>query len=303
MSRCSALAFVWGCSGEHLVVASGDAGSDSSRFGVDPMQAATPDGTLTEPSFAGSACPVSPAERRAIDGCWPTRHVGLWSGFFRGDPRYEARNGAFESFPTAELLLRVTPDGTGSLTFGDSPLRSEPSSAADPYLCAGSTPSDGCPAAQRLLEGFAYGLEELAIFDAMLAPSRVAGEEPTSLGERFTFDISLGEPWRAWCEAQLSEVEPCQCSGECDPGLCYRPRLVSKLTEGACEAATESVACGWLAARAARPCECTSEGCAAREKALSLALQMSEDGQSLRGEYLPSRADLAVSHLEFSRLE
>jgi hypothetical protein len=78
---------------------------------------------------------------------------------------------------------------------------------------------------------------------------------------------------------------------------------VSELTEGACEAAPETVACGWLAARAARPCACTSEGCVARERSLSLALQMSEDGQSLRGEYLPSRVDLPVGYLEFTRLE
>jgi hypothetical protein len=300
MLRWSALAFL-GCSGEHWVVSSGDAGSPSLSADSEPMLAPTLDPSPTAPTFTGSSCPADPAERRAIEGCWPTRYVGLWSGFFRGDPKYEARNGAFESFPVSELQLRLAADTTGSLTFGDSPVRDAPSSAADPYLCAGAKPSEGCPAAQLLVEGFAYGLENLAISDAMSWPARVAGEEPISIGERFAFDISLGEPWRGWCAAQLSEVEPCQCSGECDAGPCFRPRLVSELTEGACEAAPENVACGWLAARAARPC--TSEGCAARERALNLALQMSEDGQSLRGEYLPSRVDLPVSYLEFTRLE
>jgi hypothetical protein len=228
----------------------------------------------------------------------------VWSGFFIGDPKYEARDGSLESFPAAELALRLELSGAGSLSFGDAAVRDAPTAAEDPYLCAGATPSEGCPAARRLVEGFVYTLENLAIFDATQAPPRVAGEQPTRVGERFAFEVSLGEPWRGWCAAQLSESGPCECSGECGPALCYRPQLASApADEDACEAAPESAVCGWFAARTERPCSCSNEGCSARERPLSLTLRMSADGASLRGEYLPVRGDLPPGHIEFWRVE
>lgn len=300
----SALLALCGCRGERLIVTSGDAGiSIDDRQNQDAMPGQTVDDASPVPTLAG-ACPTDLALRRERDDCWPTRYVGLWSGFLVGDPQYEARDGFLEKFPVGEIELRLGTDGTGTLIFvGDSVPPPPPSAAADPYLCAGATPSTGCPGARQLVEGFAYALENLSIFDASIQSAPRIGEEPLTVGERFRFDISLGGPWRAWCSVQVPEVRACSCL-ECESEICFDLGLAPGVAnEAVCEASSGGAECGWLAARAEEPCACRSDGCVARERALAILLQMSEDGQSVRGEYLPSRSDLPAARLEFSRRE
>jgi len=299
-----ALVALCACEGERLVLTSGDAGvpTDDGDDG-DPMEDPTVANASESTPFA-VACPTDVAQRRARDDCWPTRYVGLWSGFIVGDPRYEARDGSLESFPVGEIELRLSTDGTGTLSFGSAsaPL-APPSGAADPYLCAGATPLTGCPESRQLVEGFGYHLENLSIFDASIQSAPRIGEEPLRVGERFRFDISLGEPWRAWCDVQLPDVRACSCVG-CESEICVGLGLAPGVaSEAACEASPGSAECGWLTARAAEPCACRSDGCVARERALAILLQMSEDGQAVRGEYLPSRGDVPPGRLEFWRLE
>jgi hypothetical protein len=300
----SALLALYACKGERLVLTSGDAGVPTAEAeGEEPMLDPTVTNMPGSPSVA-VACPTDLPRRRARDDCWPTRYVGAWSGFLVGDPQYEARDGSLESFPVGEIEVRLSTDGTGTLIFvGASAPPAPPSAAADPYLCAGATPMTGCPEARRLVEGFTYHLENLTMFDASIESAPRIGEQPLRVGERFRFDISLGEPWRAWCDVQLPDVRACSCLG-CESEICFGLGLAPGVAnEAACEASPGSAECGWLTARAAEPCACRSDGCVARERALAILLQMSEDGLALRGEYLPSRGDLRPGRLEFSRVE
>ena len=209
----------------------GDVGAEDPEF-------APGMGTGSTPSVALAAgCPPSPAERQGLLGCWPTRHLGRWRGFFIGNPSYELADGSVRDFPLGDLLLTLELGGSGSLTFGSEAPPVPPTAASDAYLCTGTSAAAGCPAAQQIIEGFVYSLEQIEMLDADVEPnSRITGELPLPIGERLYFTISLGQPWQAWCELQRPEPY---------------------------------------------------ESCFGAGRSLAIHLEMSDDGQALRGAYVP----------------
>jgi hypothetical protein len=272
------------CGGEQLVVAE-EAARDPAAMGSV--------GGGSEPAVVSvvAACPSSPEERKVVLGCWPTRHVGRWRGFFLGNPTYLTMAGEVSQFPIGDLVLSVGTLGAAYLSFGEPVPFDPPEGPLDPYLCIGSSPAVGCAAAQRIIVGFEYALEEIEILDPMLETSgRIIGELPLRVGERLSFGVPLEQPWRSWCELQEPEREACQCTEQCEPRLqeCFRfgpPRASidgygCTIRDGA---TTSSVDCGWLAAQIDAPCRCAEAGCFARRSSLSISLRMSDDGRALQG--------------------
>jgi hypothetical protein len=153
------VAAVAGCSGDSLLI-----GQERPRFnpGADDPGGLGSTGSAAPPPDVGliSDCPPSPEERHALPGCWPTRHVGTWRGFFIGIPRYETIDGAGAEFPPGDVLLEVTDDGAAHLTFGATrqALASEPPLV----LCPPREAAPACPTPGLLVAGFAYELGALA---------------------------------------------------------------------------------------------------------------------------------------------
>jgi hypothetical protein len=221
-------------------------------------------------------CPDSPGERRELLGCWPTRQVGRWQGFWLGLPRYEMADGAGAEFPPGDVVMRFNVDGAGTFSVGQ--RASQAAGACGPGLDAGS-----CAPVGELLGGFEYRLEQIRLLDAgERGTPRVAGEVLPRAGELMEFEIRLGEPWDGAC---LDEA-----SGSC-PG-------------GVCPAATNAMASLLEAAGGPQvPCLCGPDRCVAEAPTLALALTMSEDGRALRGVYRPRDARLPAVGLELVRLE
>jgi hypothetical protein len=240
-----------------------------------------------------SDCPPSPEERQALLGCWPTRHLGSWRGFFIGIPRYETGDGASAEFPPGDVLLELSVDGQAQLVFGAPPLGAP---AADPpiTLCAPRVGARDCPTPGRLLAGFGYELHELELLDpdpALAPPPRIAGEPPRELAESMRFAVHASEPWDVWCSTLASDRELGCSGGDCSAGE-WLP---------APGAAIDSPAAG----PESQGCSCDASGCRAELPLapLSIELQMSRDGKALRGSYEPADPSLGEARIELRKAE
>lgn len=244
---------------------------------VDPSEPA-PDVALLED------CPPSPVERRSLLGCWPTRHVGRWRGFFIGLPRYETLDGGGAEFPRGDVLLELGVDGAGELRFGVAPTEVTASSSAPVPACGGPSSPQECTDPGLLLAGFRYRLEVMELFDAEEAPaSRIAGEPRVRFGERMSFVVQVGQPWEAVC----ADVEA---AIACAPGECARLPERPGAVEPTGGVNPEAPAC-----------RCEASGCEPRGASLSISLRLSDDGLALRGTYTPNDASLGQARLEFAK--
>jgi len=251
------------CSGDGLVVA-------EERVELPPETSGPDTGGPEDVRQPGigvpGSCPGSPGERQALLGCWPTRQVGDWRGYFIGAPRYTLRAGEQGvEFPPGALWLSLGDDGAGTLRFGDT-SRDEG--------CEREPASERCASVGRVLEGFVYQLEDIDLVDAQEdgAP-RITGEAPLRVGEKMSFVVRLGQPWQGLCP----EPSASAASGGVLPGA-------------------EPAAEGEDAL-----CSCGSEICRVTAPYLMMSLVMSEHEEALRGVYTPSDPDLASARLEFTR--
>jgi hypothetical protein len=264
-----ALLFV-ACTGDRIVVGGrlppviselvdGDAGVD--RDG----------GTSTSGVGMRAQCPESPGERRELIGCWPTRQVGRWQGFWLGLPRYETAIGEALEFPPGDVVMRFGDDGAGTFTVGES-------SPAAPAACGPDLDAGACAPVGELLGGFGYRLEQIRLQDAgQRGIPRVAGEPLPRAGELMAFELRLGQPWDGSCTGEA----PLDCVG----AACPAARLGRSSVAG--EGLTSPVTC-----------RCGAEQCVADAPTLALSLTMSDDGQALRGAYRPRDARLPAVGLE-----
>jgi hypothetical protein len=182
------------CAGETLVVGAERSGPDP--VGEQPDALERDAGARPRGVAPTRNCPTSPGERQALLGCWPTRHLGRWNGFFIGAPRYETLDGAGAEFPSGGLLLVLPFDGGGELTFGAAAAPDESEPCAD-------TSSSRCASVGRVLPGFAYRLDQVELFDPSAdGPIRVIGELPPRVAEHMEFLVPLGQPWETWCAEQ-----------------------------------------------------------------------------------------------------
>jgi hypothetical protein len=269
---CGALTLA--CTGEKFVVG-GERAVVEPRAGGPAMDAGVASNLSDVPRVED--CPASPAARRESFGCWPPRHLGRYQGFFLGAPRYETLDGAGADFPTGLLLLELGDDGRGELTFG------EGGAGAEREPCAGLE-SPRCASIGRLLPGFAYELEDIALFDPMDEPPRVAGEPPMGIAESMSFVVWLGQPWQAWCADSPSPKAACP-SNDC---------------AGAPPAPVPGGVAGPRSDRTSA-CRCAQSGCRPPATSLALTLRMSGDGRALRGVYEPSDRAFGDALLEFTR--
>lgn len=294
-----AFAALLACGGERMVV-----GEEVPLQGEDDT--GTDDASARGISVVAD-CPSSPEERKVRLGCWPSPHVGRWRGFLLGNPMYETARGGRIEFPLTDIVLSVDPFGSARLSFGDPVYFQPPAGSGDAYLCAGRSPSVGCTAAEGIIEGYAYPLEDLALFDATVATTPLAADEfALRIGAGLTFDVPLDEPWRVWCALQEPERGSCAAERYGAAALgCYRLGVApDSVDNDACLViegeVTRSVDCGWLAARENAPCRCTDDGCSTVRAALSMSLRLSNDGQALRGRVLAPQGR-ELGHLEFLR--
>jgi hypothetical protein len=277
---CAAIALA--CAGEKMVV--GGERSESESVAED----AAPDIDLIAarsdvPSLEG--CPASPAERRESFGCWPPPHLGRYRGFFIGAARYETLDGAGADFPTGAIVLDLGQDGRGELTFG------EAGEGTERGPCAG-VESPRCASLGRLVQGFAYALEDIEMFDAMhdppfdrmAGPPRVAGEPPLDRVQSMSFMAWLGQPWQAWCADLPTPKAACPSNACADAP----PTAVSAGITG-------------LGDDRWSVCRCAGSGCRPSAPSLRLRLRMSGDGQALRGVYQPVDHAFGDALVEFTR--
>ncbi|HWO07879.1 MAG TPA: hypothetical protein VNN80_00325 [Polyangiaceae bacterium] len=264
-----------GCVGDRIVIA-GQRPPVLTELGS-PDAGDGSDAGLVRPGIGVPAqCPGSPGERRQLLGCWPTRQVGSWQGYFLGIPRYETPDGASAEFPPGDVAMHLGNDGVGSFSVGVSPA---------PAVAGCDVRQDAaCEGFGALLAGFEYGLEQVELEDAgERGVPRVAGEPPPHAGERMSFAIRLGQPWDAWCSSDAP----------CEGGPCPMAR-----TGGPASAPREAE----LAARQVS-CRCGPDRCVPEAPTLALVLTMSTDGRALRGGYLPRDPRLPEVGLELLRVD
>jgi hypothetical protein len=269
---CGAATFGVACHGGSLVV-----GEEWGASIVDTTELRDA-GLATPPDAAFPRdCPPSPIDRQAVQGCWPTDHLGRFHGFFIGTPRYQRFDGSSDEFPTGKVQLSLAADGTGRLSFGaaDASVDRGPCGALD-------TPE--CESIGGLLAGFAYGLAELALHDPKDDPPRIAGEAPLRRAETLSFAVWLGEPWAAWCAAQVLPKAACP-SNEC--GSAPGPNDPAIPLESASSGSSS--------------CRCGDQGCRPSAPSLRFELRMSQDARALRGVYTPDDRRLSEAHLELER--
>jgi hypothetical protein len=283
---------VAGCSGDALVVGEerrgpGADADDALAGGIGPV-VPPPDVALI------SDCPPSPEQRQALLGCWPTRHLGSWRGFFTGVPRYETSDGAVVELPTGEVILELSVTGAGHLAFGVPPP-GVPASDPPFHLCAPRDPAASCAPPGQVIAGFPYELGELELFDpdpTRAPPPRIAGEPPRELAESMSFVVRVAEPWDIWCSSLWPEGPAGCAGGDCAAGDWLPAPGGASAAPGA-DAPDE------------RGCRCGASGCRADapSASLSIHLQMSADGRALRGRYAPNVASLGVAGLELRKVE
>lgn len=286
----AALVFVVaGCSGDALLVGEerppagpgtdGEEGPDR----VNPAQAPIDVALVSD-------CPPSPEERQALLGCWPPRHLGSWRGFFIGVPRYETLDGAGAEFPAGDVLLELGIDGSAHLTFGAPRAGSVGRDSPTP-LCAPREEAPGCPTLGRVIDGFAYSLAELELFDPKPGPDpSIRGEPRFQLAESMAFVVQVSEPWDVWCAAQ-GAVREWRCAGEDCPAGEWLPGERAAIDAQAAAADERS------------GCRCGEDGCRADapSPSLSIELQMSDDQKALRGRYRPNDASIGEAGLELRK--
>ena len=260
------------CAGDRIVV--GGQTPPAITELVDSDAGANRDGGTSSSGVGVRAqCPDSPNERRELLGCWPTRHVGRWQGFWLGLPRYETADGAGAEFPPGDVVMRFNVNGAGTFSVGVL-------SSAAPGVCGAGLDAGACARLGDVLGGFAYRLEQVRLHDAgERGTPRVAGEIVPRAGELMEFELRLGEPWDASC----TEAAPTSCQGS----VCPAAR-----TDETAHATPEGTGVAEV------PCRCGAERCIAEAPTLALALTMSEDGQALRGAYRPRDARLPAVSLE-----
>jgi hypothetical protein len=271
-------ALVAACAGDRIVVG----GQLPATLGelVDADAGASRDGGTSTGVGVPARCPDSPGERREVLGCWPTRQVGSWRGFWLGLPRYETASGDGSEFPPGDVVLRFGADGAGTFSVGER----LPSArvACEGQRLDGST----CAPVGELLGGFEYHLERIRLEDAgERGTPRVIGESAPRVGELMEFELRLGEPWDAAC---LVDAAACQ------QGVCPSARD----TDGSASATG-----GGPNASAPASCVCGPDRCLPVAPTLALALTLSEDGLALRGVYRPRDVRLAAVGLELVKLE
>jgi hypothetical protein len=278
---CSLLLIGGSCAGEALVV--GEERPSPGAGGEGPGPSAVAGSAGRGGVALLEQCPTSPGQRQELLGCWPTRQVGRWRGFFIGAARHETQGGTLEEFPTGELELSLGDGGAGELTFGVVPGVEE----AGPCDDLGAHP--GCSPPGRLLPGFPYGLVEIELFDPEDDTQvRIAGELPLRRAERMAFRVALGQPWDSWCADQAAP------KGGCGDGACAQAPTPPGAPPAADPGATESPA-------PPPGCRCGAEGCRPDAPMLSFELRMSEDGDALRGTYIPSDPSVGTVSLELTR--
>jgi hypothetical protein len=290
------------CGGQRMVVGEELPGADPN----DARGEGTGDGRPSGISVVAE-CPSSPEERQVRLGCWPTRHVGRWRGFLLGNPVYETLRGEIMEFPLTDIVLSVEPFGAARLSFGEPAPFLPPAGPGDAYLCAGRSPSVGCPAAESIIVGYEYALEDLELFDASVAATaHMTDEFAPRIGEQLSFDVPLDAPWRLWCELQEPERGPCPVEqyGAAALGCQSASTAPDSLDDETCQVTegevTRSVDCGWLAARESAPCSCNEDGCSILHATLAMTLRLSNDGRALRGSVL-TPLGTELGHLEFLR--
>lgn len=277
---------VLACGGDSLVVA-----GSRGRTSPDPDAPSAPTPVQNVTILPSSDCPTSLEERRERDDCWPTRHVGRWTGYFTGWPRYVATRGETLEFPLGRVALEIEEEGAATIAFGAGPAPEPPRDASDPYLCSGARGGE-CPAARGLAEHFVYGLGRVEVFDARRGPPEVLGELGPVIPESLSFTVAVAQAWEGWCALQTPRAQSCGCAAECsgDSDECYAVAVPADAS-GPCELRDDegvhAVDCSWLAAQRDAPCRCDASGCAARGTSLSFTLGMSDDGNALRGAYGP----------------
>jgi len=268
-----AATLVLGCTGDRIVVGGQVPPSLSSLGSPDAGDAR--DGGADRPGIGVPAeCPESPGERRQLLGCWPTRQVGSWQGFFLGIPHYETPDGEGAEFPLGDVVMRFGVDGAGSLSVGAS---------SDAPGCEPRGDAQACADVGEVLAGFEYRLGQVRLQDAgERGVPQVAGEPPPRAGELMSFEIRLGEPWDASCSSEAP----------CEGGVCPS-------TQPGGAAAPQKALLG------ERPvtCRCGSAGCVPEAPTLAMELTMSEDGRALRGAYLPRDRRFPEVGLELVRVE
>jgi hypothetical protein len=269
---CAALGLA--CTGESLLV--GEERPTSDRVADDAVLDGGVDAHAPEVVLQG--CPPSPAERQATSGCWPTRHLGRYRGFFIGSPRYERLDGSGEPFPTGGLQLVLAVDGTGELTFGGQ------NASSDRESCAGVS-SARCASIGRLLPGFAYRLEKIELLDPKDEPPRIAGEPPLPGVETMSFSVWLGQPWDTWCAGQTLPKASCR-SSECAATPAEPAPVVGVAGTGNAGASV---------------CRCGELECRPEASSLSISMRLSEDRLALRGIYEPADAGFGIARLELRR--
>jgi len=190
------------------------------------------------------------AEARLLDStCWPTRHVGRWRGFVTTSPYYHHRRAAPFEYPSGELLLEVSDEGTATLRFSALSARPPPASDAGRDAGTGSAAADagdaglvdagaehaslvagaegaedagsrpdasvaGGPPALGLALGFPYHLRELRMSGGPIAARQT---DP-----QLDFSLLIAEPWSELCAAAPAELDlelgPCVCTADtCGP--------------------------------------------------------------------------------------
>jgi hypothetical protein len=266
------------CAGETLVVGAERPGSE--LIAAQPNVLARDAGARPSGVALTQDCPTSPGERQALLGCWPTRHLGRWSGFFIGAPRYETQGGEGAEFPSGGLVLVLSLDGGGELIFGAATAPDEGEPCAD-------TSSARCASVGRVLPGFAYRLDQVELFDPSDdGPTRVDGEPPPRVAEHMQFLVLLGQPWESWCAEQPALKGACGAEAACtEPSRVPAPSAVAP---GAADASSAA-------------CRCSESGCRPNATSLSISLRMSDDGQALRGLYTPASGGVDPARLEFTR--
>jgi len=225
-------------------------------------------------------CPESPGERRQLLGCWPTRQVGRWQGFWLGLPRYEMADGEAAEFPQGDVVMRFGDDGAGTFSVGNS-------SPIGAVACVPGVDAGACASVGEVLGGFEYRLEAIRLQDAgERGAPRVIGEAPPRAGERMEFAVRLGEPWDAWCSTETPE----QCRG----GTCPSAQTGEKSSLGHD---------GPTLGQEQVTCRCGADGCVSEAPTLPLALTMSDDGLALRGAYRPRDPNLPSVSVELARVD
>lgn len=183
LGLCALLGALSGCKGGPLVVGEGKSalggGGDD---GTPPAQ----------------RCQDAAALRVSDSACWPTRHVGHWHGFVTGDARYLHVSPTPLEYPSHDLLLEISEDGSAYATFA----APDAGPSAD---CAGPLVAGAC-VEPGLLLGYRYVLGNVRMTGG---PSDDRRQDPI-----LAFSLTIAQPWSDQCQSIAADAGPCACSAE-----------------------------------------------------------------------------------------